>query len=391
MSKTTLGGRRAKATHWFGLTLAAMLTAGTALAQPAAAPAADRAKTSLKSDGIERTDLFVSGQDGFTAFRIPALVVTKKGTILAICEGRKSSFSDKGNIDLVMKRSSDGGATWDKVRTIHDAGEHTAGNPCPVVDQKTGTIWLPFCQNNKQVFIMSSDDDGQTWTKPVEITKQVSRPEWTWYATGPGHGTQLANGRLLIPCDHKLNNATKEQTQFYFSHVFYSDDHGKTWNLGGTLGPQTNECQALQTENGALYLNMRSYHGKGCRAVAASKDGGLTWSEVTMDEALIESKCQASLVRLTDGKSGKTRVLFSNPASNERKNMTVKLSYDECRTWPVARVLNEGKSVYSELAVAPDHTILCLYENGEKNQYEKMTLARFTLEWLTQGKDSLAK
>lgn len=377
---------------WTGLGLWTLASAATVVAAEPSPGVSQTTKTSLKVDGIEQADLFVSGQDGYTAYRIPALVVSRKGTILAFCEGRKSSFSDKGNIDLIMKRSVDGGATWEPMRIIHDDGDATAGNPCPVVDQSTGRIWLPFCRNNKQVFIMSSDDDGETWSKPVEITESVSKPEWTWYATGPGHGVQLRSGRLLIPCDHKINNATKTEPQWYFSHVIYSDDHGKTWKLGGTLDPMTNECEALQTEDGSVYLNMRSYHGKNRRAVAWSKDEGLTWSEVKLDDTLIEPKCQASLLRFTDRKThGKNRVLFSNPASTERKNMTIRLSYDECRTWPVSRVLNPGKSVYSELAIAPDMTILCLYENGEKNQYEKMTLARFTLEWLTEGKDRVSK
>ena len=346
----------------------------------------------MVADGVARSDVFVSGQDGYKAFRIPSLVVTRKGTILAICEGRKRSFSDQGNIDLVVKRSLDDGITWEKMQIIFDNGENSAGNPCPVVDRETGTIWLPFCQDNKRVFVTSSDDDGVTWSTPVEITKDVSQPDWTWYATGPGRGIQLNSGRLLIPCDHKLNNATKTQTQWYSSHVFYSDDHGKTWKLGGTLGPRTNECQAVQVEDGAVYLNMRSYHDKNRRAIAWSKDQGLTWSEVTLDDTLIEPKCQASLLRYTDQKTGgRNRVLFANPASTERKNMTVRLSYDECRTWPVARVLNPGKSVYSDLTAARDGSILCLYENGEKDQYEKMTLARFTLEWLTEGKDRRGK
>jgi sialidase-1 len=339
-----------------------------------------------------RQDLFVSKQDGYRTYRIPAMVVTKKGTVLAFCEARKNSPSDSGDIDLILRRSVDNGATWDKFRVIVDDGENTAGNPCPVVDRDTGTIWLPFCRNNKQVFVTSSKDDGETWSKPVEITRDVSQPEWTWYATGPGHGIQLDSGRLLIPCDHKLNNATKQQPEFYISHVFYSDDHGKSWKLGGILDSHTNECQAVQLEDGSVYLNIRSYHGKNCRAIAYSKDGGETWSDVTLDKTLVESKCQASLLRLTEAKNGgKNRILFANPAATERKNMTVRLSYDECKTWPVSKVLNPGKSVYSELALAPDGTILCLYENGEKDQYEKITLARFTLEWLTDGKDRLEK
>jgi len=375
-----------------GIGLWTGVTAGSGLAADAPPGVTVDTPAAADASGILRSDLFVSGQDGYRAFRIPSLVVTRKGTILAICEGRKKSTSDRGDIDLVIKRSLDNGSTWGKMQIIFDDGENTAGNPCPVVDRRTGTVWLPFCRNNKQVFITRSDDDGVTWSKPVEITKEVSQPDWTWYATGPGHGIQLQSGRLLIPCDHKLNSATKTQTQWYFSHVFYSDDHGKTWKLGGTLGPRTNECQAVQAEDGSVYLNMRSYEDKNRRARAWSKDGGLTWSEVTLDETLVEPKCQASLLRYTDPKTdGKSRILFANPASTERKNMTVRLSYDDCRTWPVARVLNPGKSVYSDLAAASDKSILCLYENGEKDQYEKMTLARFTLGWLTEGKDTLKK
>ncbi|MEP0844929.1 MAG: exo-alpha-sialidase [Phycisphaerae bacterium] len=349
------------------------------------------AAPSAADSAVSRLDLFAQGQEGYRGFRIPALVVTNKGTVLAICEGRKKSLADSGNIDLVIKRSLDGGKTWDKMRIIVDDGDNTAGNPCPVVDRDTGTIWLPFCRNNKEVFVTHSTDDGVTWAEPVNITREVSRPRWSWYATGPGHGIQLRSGRLLIPCDHKLDNATKQQPHLYFSHVIYSDDHGKSWKLGGTLGERTNECQAIETEDGQVYLNMRSYHDKNRRAVAWSRDGGLTFSEVTLDETLIEPKCQASLLRLTDSRTGgRSRVLFSNPASTERKNMTVRLSYDDGKTWPVSKVLNPGKSVYSELAAAPDGTILCLYENGEKDQYEKITLARFSLSWLTDGKDTWA-
>jgi len=247
------------------------------------------------------------------------------------------------------------------MKLIWDDGKNTVGNPCPVVDRQTGTIWLPFCRNNKRVFITKSTDDGATWSPPEEITKSVSKPEWTWYATGPGHGIQLKSGRLLIPCDHKINNATKVNPQWYFSHAFYSDDHGKTWQRGGTLGEKTNECEAVETENGEIYLNIRSYEGKNRRAYAWSKDGGQTWSEVKLEQSMIAPKCQASITRFTDRKRHrKNRVLFSSPAGTERENLTIRLSYDECRSWPVSRTLNPGKSAYSELAIAPDRTICCL-------------------------------
>lgn len=351
-------------------------------------------KPAAVSTGIEprQTDLFVSGQDGYKAYRIPALVVSNKGTILAICEARKNSFSDQGDIDLAIKRSFDNGQTWTEMKIIADDGDNTVGNPCPVVDRETGAIWLPFCRNNERVFITKSTDDGATWSAPEEITGSVSKPEWTWYATGPGHGIQLKSGRLLIPCDHKINNATKENPQWYLSHVIYSDDHGKSWKLGGTLDGKTNECQAVETEDGSIYLNIRSYGDKNLRAYARSEDGGLTWSEVKLEESMPAPKCQASIARFTDEKQqGKTRVIFSSPAGTERENMTIRLSYDECRSWPISRTLYPGPTAYSELAVAPDMTICCFYERGVKDKYEKITFARFSLEWLTEGADSLGR
>src|SRR5262249_28359830 len=137
-------------------------------------------------------------------------------------------------------------------------------------------------------------------------------------------------------------------------------------------------------------INMRSYHGKNRRAVATSGDGGRTWSEVTLDEALIEPVCQASLLRYTLAKDGgKDRLLFANPASTKREKLTVRLSYDEGKTWPVAKVLHAGPAAYSALAVLPDRAVGCLYEQGGKSPYEKVTFARFTVEWLTDGKDRL--
>ncbi|MBN2311811.1 MAG: exo-alpha-sialidase, partial [Candidatus Hydrogenedentes bacterium] len=172
----------------------------------------------------EQAPLFVAGQDGYHTYRIPAILVSKKGTILAFCEGRKNSGADHGDIDLVLKRSFDNGATWGPMQKVWDDGENTIGNPCPVVDQSTGTIWLPFCWNNDRVFVTRSDDDGATWAEPVEITDSVKPDSWGWYATGPVHGIQLASGRLLIPCDHRVKGV-----EINTSHVIYSDDHGATW------------------------------------------------------------------------------------------------------------------------------------------------------------------
>jgi sialidase-1 len=344
---------------------------------------------------LQQQELFGSGRDGYHAYRIPSLITTSKGTVLAFAEGRKHGSGDSGDIDLVMRRSEDGGGTWQPMRVILDDGSNTVGNPCPVVDCDTGVIWLPLTRNlgtdtereildgtssgSREVWITMSTDDGLTWSEPVNITRTTKDPRWTWYATGPGCGIQLRSGRLLIPCDH----AVMESKQFH-SHVIFSDDHGATWNQGGVLGDRTNECQVVEQDDGSLLINMRSYHGKNRRAVATSRDGGVTWSEVLLDEALIEPICQASLVRYDDPRAKEgSRLLFSNPASRKRERMTVRASADDGRTWPWVHLLHEGPAAYSCLAVLPDRRIGCLYERGTSAPYETITLARFGLDWVT--------
>jgi sialidase-1 len=337
---------------------------------------------------VEQTELFVSGRDGYHTYRIPSLLVTASGAVLAICEARKHSGSDTGDIDLVLRRSTDGGLTWDRMRVIADAGTDVIDNPCPVQDSSTGTIWMPVCWNAAQggedkivkgqarrdVWIMKSEDDGESWSEPADITAQAKRPDWTWYATGPGHGIQLRGGRLLVPCDFGRGEPDREHV-FFGSHVLLSDDHGARWRVGGAIQGKVNECQAVELPDGTVYLNMRSYHGRNRRAAARSTDGGESWSEVTLDEALIEPVCQAGLVGIGDG-----GVLFSNPASTKRECMTVRSSSDGCRRWERSLVLHTGPSAYSDLAVTVDGTVLCLYERGSQNAYETITLARFRPE-----------
>lgn len=347
--------------------------------------------TSLQdTPNLRQTDLFVSGHGDYHTYRIPSLLMTAAGTLLALCEGRRHSASDSGDIDIVLRRSTDNGETWRAMQRIADAGPDVFGNPCPVQDRATGRIWLPLNWNlatgpesqiilgqaPRGVWLLYSDDDGVTWSAPVEITAQVKRTDWTWYATGPGHGIQLRGGRLLIPCDFAVGQPDRNAKHFG-SHVIYSDDHGITWQIGGTLLGQMNECQAAELADGAVYLNMRSYHGRNRRAVARSADGGETWSDITWDDALVEPVCQAGLLGLADG-----TILFANPASTRRERMTVRGSTDGGRTWPFARTLHSGPSAYSDLATTADGQVCCLYERGEAHAYETITLARFSLAWL---------
>lgn len=348
----------------------------------------------------EERELFSKNTHGYHTFRIPSLIVSTKGTVLAFAEGRKESSSDTGDIDLVMRRSEDGGKTWGPLRVIWDDGSHVCGNPTPVVDETTGTIWLLLTWNRgddherdiiakkatdtRRVFVTYSTDDGLTWATPKDITATTKETSWGWYATGPGMGIQIKNGihkgRLIIPSDHSYDSVdgTVSGGNFeYGAHVIYSDDHGKTWQLGGTIRPKMNECQVIERAdgNGTLLMNMRSYFGKNRRALSLSDDGGITWSDPMEAVELVEPVCQAALIRYKED-----WMLFSNPASTKRENMTLRLSKDDGRTWPISKVLHAGPSAYSALAVLPNGDILCLYEKGNQNPYEQISLVRMTIE-----------
>ncbi|HEX5105656.1 MAG TPA: sialidase family protein [Pirellulaceae bacterium] len=332
------------------------------------------------AEELIQTDVFTSGSEGYHTYRIPALVVTKKGTLLAMCEGRKTGRGDHGDLDLIQKRSTDGGQTWGKLERIHEEGgdaKITIGNPCPVVDQETGVIWLPFTRDNDKVFVTSSSDDGQTWTAPREITADVKSPDWNWYATGPGNGIQLVHGkhkgRLVIPCDHRVQGASNEWNHAGRSHVIFSDDHGQTWKLGGSTDFAMNECAVVELPGATLMLNSRSYRGKSRRGVSLSKDGGQTWEATTDDPALFEPVCQASLIRYSPDV-----LLFSNPADAKgRHHLTVRASNDQGKTWPRSRMICEGSSAYSSLAALPGGGIGLLYE---RDNYQHLTFVRFPLD-----------
>lgn len=348
----------------FWIVAACVMVAGVALAEDTAVEPS-------------KQDLYTCGAKGYNAYRIPALVVTTKGTLLAFCEGRKDSIRDHGDIDLLLRRSIDEGKTWSEQAIVHEEGatkKITIGNPCPVVDRDTGAVWLAFCRDNRDVFMTHSDDDGKSWVEPIEITADVKKKGWGWYATGPGHGIQLTRGkykgRLVFPCDH----ADEKEGR---SHVFFSDDHGKTFALGQATGGRMNECEVVELADGRLLLSMRNGLGQGLRAFSFSKDGGGTWSEPRLNEKVYCPVCQSSIYRYSWEPN---ILLYSGPGGPGRINLTVRASYDEGKTWPAAKLLDLQGSAYSDLAVLPDGSVCCLFESG---WYKPIVFAKFPLKWLT--------
>ncbi|MFG0243127.1 MAG: exo-alpha-sialidase [Phycisphaerales bacterium JB054] len=359
--------------------------------------------------GVPRVDVFVSGEGGYHTFRIPAIVRVGsgegEGTLLAFAEGRRGGRGDAGDIDLVLRRSEDGGRTWGEMAVVWDDGPNTCGNPCPVVDEATGMVHLLVTHNlghdtereiidgasegSRTVWVLSSADAGLTWGEPREISAGVKRPDWTWYATGPGNGVCLRwgehAGRLVVPCDH-----IEAGSKAYYSHVIVSDDHGATWRIGGvTPSDQVNECAVAEIGADRLLLNMRNYDRRErARALSVSEDGGGSWGALWREAGLPEPICQASMIALGDGGvlAGGAgfeppTLVFSNPASSEgRVRMTVRTSGDGGATWSEGVVLHEGPSAYSSLVDLGERSVGCLYERGEGQPYEGIVFAVLRLE-----------
>ena len=358
--------------------------------------------------------LFREGEGGYHNYRIPAVIRTSRNTILAFCEGRQNAHgpsNDSGEINLLVRRSTDGGNTFDPPRVVWADGQNTCGNPCPVVDRSTGKIWLLATHNlgedterqitlgtahgTRTVWVSSSSDDGVTWMPFREITGDVKKPDWAWYATGPGVGIQLEHGphagRLVVPCDYVAIGGGLGKSN---SMVIFSDDHGATWKLGGQPPLHGfNESQVVELPGGRLLLNMRNMTpprgetGHLNRGIALSDDGGATFGPARFDPTLIEPRCQGSILRYCWPEQGKSRIFFCNPASTRRREaLTVRLSYDEAATWPVSKVIVAGPAGYSSLVALGDGSIGLLYEAGVKNPYERIDFVRFGLDWLKDGK-----
>ena len=381
------------------------------------------------------SQLFVSGENGYKSYRIPGIVVTQRGTVLAYSEARRHTGGDWDTIDIVLRRSNDGGKTFSPQWVIARvpgpiqrnpvAIEHSQGRPDDVtynnpvaITARDGTIHFLFCVEYMRVFYMRSEDDGRTFSPPREISRALAEFRSRYLvraaATGPGHGIEVNNGGLLVEVWLSLGTGGSGHGDSV-TGTLYSDDHGTTWHLGDIAIPNTppwitpNEAELVQLANGHVMLNARSSSKAQRRVVVTSKDGVNHWSQPHFQQDLVDPFCFGSIQRLSLKKNrSKDRLLFSNPdnlsradnkdvpgTGRDRKNLTVQLSYDEGKHWTVKRILDPGPSGYSDMAVLPDGSILCLYEKGRDQvkgfQIQSLTLASFNLEWLTSGKDSLRR
>lgn len=345
--------------------------------------------------------LWKSGEGNYKGYRIPSIILTGKGTLLAFAEGRNSG-GDSGDIDLLVKRSSDNGNTWSDEQVVWNDSLNTCGNPCPVVDEKTGRIWLLMTWNpgkdheneiirktssgTRLPYFCYSDDDGLTWSEPGRLQESCKDALWGWYATGPGTGIQLKfgkyQGRMVIPANHSYDDPgskIRKDPFGYGSHVLISDDQGSSWRRSDPIRPACNESQVTELSDGTLLMNMRSYHGKQSRAIAFSTDGGETWSATRQDFQLVESVCQASLFNYGKYK-GHAVFLFSNPAVPVgRTHMTIRYSLDDCRSWAGSRLIHAGPSGYSCLVRLRNRQVGLLFEKGTKSSYDMISFVKMDI------------
>ena len=346
-----------------------------------------------------QTDVFVAGQVGVNTYRIPAMVVARSGALLVFCEARKHRINDASPTDMVLKRSPDGGATWLPMQTlVRGHGDEAIMNPVAVVDPTSGTVLLLCCNTDRnargehrQLLLLSSRDDGETWSEAEDIGARIAGHDDT-FVSGPGCGIQMRSGRLIMPGYAGEGDGGSEIG--FRSRVLYSHDHGQSWRLGRPVSTDTNESQAVELADGRLMLNMRQGTGQCCRAVALSEDGGESWGDVYWDRSLNECPCQASIVRYSDAETdGRSRIIFANPDNVgekfgvERTKMTVRISYDEAQTWPVKKLVHAGPSSYSGLVGLPDGDVGLVFEGGETHRREWIRFVRLPLGWLTDGQD----
>lgn len=365
--------------------------------------------------------LFEAEKDGYYIYRIPSIVATKEGTLLAFCAARKGNGGDWDPIDIVMRRSTDQGKTWSPMQVVVHQENSPCDNPEPVVDFKTGEIHMLYQINYARCYYIKSTDEGQSWTKPVDITPVIEEYkktyDWNVLAPGPGHGIQMTNGRLVVP--FWLSTGGKSHRPSIVVSV-YSDDHGRTWKAGDIVVHDNdttvipNETSCIQLADGRVMFNSRNESPNYRKLITYSDNGATNWSTPIFADAFFEPICMASMCRYSiQPYQSKNRILFCNPDSRHdpwaaerastprsaknrhRTNLTVRMSYDEGLTWPVHKVIDPGIAGYSDLTVTPDGQIHCLYEGGTLTESHflnnHISIVSFTLEWLTDGKDKKDK
>jgi sialidase-1 len=361
---------------------------------------------------LEKSEVFPPELNGIVRYRIPGVVVTPKGTVLAYAEARKNGSSDWGEIEIHLRRSTNGGKTWEASSQIAHHGarlegnprkaeggekEQTVNNPVAIVDRETGAIEFLYCINYARCYSMRSTDDGVTWSAPVDITASFepfrAKYDWKVIATGPGHGIQIRSGRLVVPIWLAYGKAGDHAPSA--AGTIYSDDHGKTWQAGDLCLPNEgdfgnpNETMITEVSNGCVMLVSRSVSKANRKIVTTSPNGATDWTTPVFHDQLWEPVCMASIIA-HPSKPG--TLIYSNPHTlkldkdgkevpggrGKRENLCIKLSHDDGKTWPINKVIDPGKAAYSDLAVLPDGTVLCLYEADTS-----IVCARFNLEWIT--------
>lgn len=317
---------------------------------------------------------FVRNADNYSYYRIPTMVITKHDNVLAFAEGRVDGREDGGNIDVVVKRSGDRGKTWQDLIVIFDDGTSTCHNPCPIYIPETNRVVLVMNKNytDSRVYVTYSDNEGQTWSTPKEITNDVRPDGMSRFTQGPSHGIvkqlEPCKGRLIVP-GYQRKNAN----DIYHGNAIYSDDNGLTWKMGGVVpSPYTNETTVCELSDGSLLMSIRMESETGCRAHSISRDGGETWSEIETIGALPDPGCQGSLLTYSygNGDNGANILLFCNPAgTSNRKHNTIRVSTNDGKTWN-SGIDYTGDEVggYSDLAVFSDGEIAILSEYGTLNE-----------------------
>jgi sialidase-1 len=368
------------------------------------------------ADDFPTTVVFEGGTGGYPVYRIPTLVSAANGDLLAFCEARQGD--DASEIDLVMKRSTDAGKSWGELQVVQESDdfrdlfddpsvEITIGNPAPVVDllspDHSGRVWLPFTLENDRVFVIFSDDHGESWSERREITSDVKPPAWGWYATGPVHSIQLQHGehrgRLVVPADHRIGENAADRGP-NGAQAILSDDHGETWRLGAiddtysdTLN--ANETSVVELNDGRLYFNTRDQAGEvpGTRGEAWSDDGGETFTSPSpefeafqpCEEVLDPPVVQCSLLRVRSTLAGDADnlILFCGPdnhgpSGGKRNDLRLRYTTDEAESWQDGPLIHTGPAAYSDMVLLAHETVGIVYEAsdpGIENPYQRIVFS----------------